>query len=1551
MKTQTKKTVLRWLVSSVLMTLGSASFAAPGKLVDTPLSVEVTHTPMTMFVMSNDHQIYNKAYSDYSDLDGDGDLDTTYDDTIEYSGYFASSQCYAYNSISDRYQPVSLVTAGTHQCGGASDWSGNFLNWATMSRIDIIRHVLYGGLRDDDTETLTVLARASIPRDNHAFVKIFSSASMSDYTPYSNAVLSICNVSHSPESVSVVGGDTRKPGLPTMRIASGNAPGQIGWPRWGATERTQCTWFKDPDGTAHSDKSNGVLIDIRGRPSYDDDRITENRVHVEVCSTNVSGFNSAAEDSRCQYYDQGDADDTTGNYKPVGILQEYGEGGDVRFGLITGSYNRNKSGGVLRSPVKFMAGQDVATDDEINLLNGTFYHTQGANSVTNGIIETIDAFKIVEYGYNNNNIYRDCRFNRRTGFNDGQCRNWGNPISEMYLEALRYFHGGLAPTPAFNADDSAFFSELTQIETWTDPYEGNPCAKCNIVVISTGLNSFDTDQLGGFDDIVGTANGITSINTVLDTIIPNNESTGAVPFAGNYFIGENVTDSNKTCTPKLLSGLSSAVGGCPEEPALEGGFDIAGMAYVARANPIRTDIAKDQVVDTYAISLAESLPTFTLPVSGNDVSFVPVCQTNTLAGWLSCSLVDIIVTPTGNSQTGQFTIFWEDSSFGADADSDVVLDFDYCVGSACIPTVNTDEIRITVAWQAQSTPLEMRFGYSITGIGGFDGARIGLYKDANTWTYIDNNPTQIDLGSDISTSSGDSWEATYKAVAASGTASQTRTLENPLWYAAKYGGFNDSNGNGIPDLQSEWDAFNAKGDEVPDGIPDKYFPVSDPSQLGDSLSRLLEFSQEDNSQSAATFSSGRITTNTLLFQSLFDVEDWSGDLQAFALNDGGIVNPDAPVWSAATKLRAQAVGTRNILTYSNYNTDPATGAGVSFSFPSAYPTLSTTDISQAMVNDLLANKPTTITSAADVLAYGSDVVDFLKGDTTNELNRSGGTGLFRNRQDADDETQNNILGALVNSPPVYVYEPSENYPDAIEGTANLYSAFKPHIGSISRPPVVYVGSNDGMMHAFNASVDIIEDATATPPTETVTSNTNSGNELFAYIPSYLDNKLSDLTKINYASSIPYQSYVDGDITVRDVFIDDAWRTYLVGTTRTGGKGIYVLNVTDPDTMTSANVIGEFTHRDLGLTFSKPQIIKMNDSNSTGAGRWAAVFGNGYNNTGTGSAQLFIVFLDDLANPITIDTEKGNKDLSCEALVNNCNGLSTPTLADLDGDFIVDRIYAGDVQGNMWAFDVSSTDSDDWDVAFIDDPAKKQPLFTACSADCFDTAGNNINRQPITTAPQIQSHPTRGSFSTAPNVLVYFGTGQYIANNDNTATDIQSFYTVWDKGSGGKTRDNLQSRSFVADTDGSISINAGTQSGDLVVDYTAELGWYIDIAGPSVFLGGRTVIDSVLIGEIIFFVVSVPDSDAFSCKPGGTSYLVALDALDGKEPAFEVFPDSTDPSSFVQLFSQAVVGTGIILDSTGSPNLGITTADGGYEQNKIQVNTVISAGRISWSILK
>ena len=643
----------------------------------------------------------------------------------------------------------------------------------------------------------------------------------------------------------------------------------------------------------------------------------------------------------------------------------------------------------------------------------------------------------------------------------------------------------------------------------------------------------------------------------------------------------------------------------------------------------------------------------------------------------------------------------------------------------------------------------------------------------------------------------------------------------------------------------------------------EFLSATNPDSFTNALNSTLQaISDRTSSAAAVALSSGEISSNTRLYQARFDSGDWSGQLLAFPVNADASLG--AQIWDAGEVLNTQNFNTgRNIITYK-----PSTASGIPFRWPSnlAAPTATELDAAQSAALDI---DPATLT--ADGL--GNERLNYLRGDTSNTN--------FRSRV--------RVLGDIINSAPVLVGAPNLPYPDDFGAGApensSPYSAFRNNPSNVNRTETVYAGGNDGMLHAFR---------------------TSDGEETFAYVPSAIYANLNQLTNPNYN----HRFYVDGPINVIDAYLDGGmgWRSVLAAGLGAGGQGIYALDVTSPPTTaggaegTIANkVLWEFTDADdadLGRTFSTVSIVRMQN------GEWAGVFANGYNNTeadgnvsASGNAVLYIVNLR-TGNVIRkLDTGEGTVDDPTGA--GRPNGLSTPAVIDVNGDFIADYIYAGDLFGNLWKFDVSTTNTATWGVA-----NSGSPLFTA--------EDENGNAQAITTAPQVGIHP----FGIGDGFVVYFGTGQYFENGDNTQLNqaTQSFYGVWDKNDGTLPtfdRSVLLQQSIVQEvtangldlrvtTDNPIawhepnSIPTGSPS-------TTHLGWYMDLFNLQVDSSGnpsnannfgeRQVTTAVLRNDRVIFTTLIPSDNI--CEFGGTSWLMELDPRDGSRVDFELFDTNND----------------------------------------------------------
>jgi len=704
----------------------------------------------------------------------------------------------------------------------------------------------------------------------------------------------------------------------------------------------------------------------------------------------------------------------------------------------------------------------------------------------------------------------------------------------------------------------------------------------------------------------------------------------------------------------------------------------------------------------------------------------------------------------------------------------------------------------------------------------------------------------------------------------------------------------------------------------------EFLSAATPQDLIDSLTAAIsEIDKRTGSASAVSFNSTSLQTNTKVYQAKFDSGGWHGDLRAIALTANGLGNV---AWEAGGVLDSRNLVTdpREIFTYNQTQ-----ASGVAFDWPADYTSLGTTDIDTSQVEDLLTNAPfpSNTTVAAEIAAnqaYGDSLLEYLRGDDSNE-----GTGAtnFRPRY-------GHRLGDIIHSGPIYVGPPSTPYPDNIEGSSHLYSTFA--ASKAGRAERVYVGANDGMLHGFDVS---------------------SGRETMAYIPSLLFSSqsgqgLHQLAEQNYV----HDYFVDLSPTVADYFdtSTSSWKTILIGGLRAGGKGLFALDITNPGGLTEANasnvVLWEYTHADLGYTFSEVKVGRLNN------GKWAAIFGNGYNSTGDGRAKLFIYYLDG-TTPTILDTKAGSINAgSCADASSDCNGLSTPAIVDLNGDGNIDRVYAGDLHGNMWAWDLT-LNSGSWDPrSAFGSAASPTPLFKACEGSTCTTA----NRQPITTKPAIARHPTKRAVGTAPNLMVFFGTGQYLVSGDNSSTGQQRFYGVWDGGwSSGLPldMDDLQAQTIttsIYDPGGANEATVRTLSSNSV-DYSTKKGWRIDLPTSK----ERMVVTPTALGELIFFNTMIPETN--TCSQGGSGWLMAANQLNGGSADYPVVDVNNDGvvDASDKMGSLPVMGVstgGVPTESRFLPNkdtvIRVTTdSSGAVDPRVTRALPAKTPGRMSWTSIE
>ncbi|MDN5871837.1 MAG: fimbrial assembly protein [Nitrococcus sp.] len=1385
-------------------------------------------------MLGRDHKLYYEAYNDASDLNGDGQIDVGYKPTeIDYYGYFDSFTCYSYDATNGRFTPVS-ATGTNKTCSGTNgdEWSGDFLNYLTTARIDALRKVLYGGKRVLDSMSTTVLERTHIPQDAHSWGKEYTSTTVDGFAIESYSPLSQPSAGTRHLFANTTLNSYNDP--PLLRVLNDSQFRVWEWVGKNAPVA----------GSECVDTGSFTRLPCETGSST----IQDYTVRVEVC---LSGLLEA----NCRAYTDSNGQTV---YKPTGLLHEYGANDQILFGLLSGSYKKNTSGGVLRKNIGSFT-------DEFDPANGIF---TAFNSL-NGIVETIDTLRTVGFNYGSRSY--NCGWITNRAITDADnCAMWGNPIAEMMYEGVRYFAGKGSATSAFAVSTP----ELgLPAPNWQDPYASGSdasnagaeyCSKPFQLVISDINPSYDSDQLPGsyFDSFGGLA-GL-NVQTEADTITANEPD-----FPGTYYIGQVGGNATGAPTPKTVSDLGEIRGLAPEEPTKQGSYYSASVAYYAHRQDINATVQNQQSMDTFAVALASPLPHIKIDVNGNTVTLIPFAKsvwgpsgyvispitsefqpTDQIVDFYVDTIVNVSGFPTDSTVNGgrpyyKFRINFEDVEQGADHDMDAIATY-------TIKETADSKVEITLESKYASGSIIQHMGYVISGV-----TQSGTYLEIRD--VPDGGDPDVDFHLDTpegvwAGDFGNGWDddselpQTHTRVFTPDGTTGAQLLNDPLWYAAKWGGFQDKDSDDLPD-PLEWD-------ENSDGAPDNYFLVTNAGQLGAQLEAAFqEILARVSSATSVAIESGSIASASQVYLARFDSGDWTGSLVAYALSSSGDIG--AANWDAACALTGGICATdgktytapdpitgRRIVTYDPTATPPA---GVPFKWSS------------------LSNSQQNILTS---FGLDQDRVAYLRGDRSKEQSNG---GSFRNRT--------GLLGDVVHSTPVYVGPPDRFYPDGL-ATTN-YSAFKS--AHSSREGVVYVGANDGMLHAFAA---------------------DNGEELFAYVPSAVYDHLSDLTNPGYG----HRFYVDGTPTEGDAFFNGAWQTVLVGGLRAGGQGIYALDITDvpsastSETTIASRVLWEFTDADdadLGYTYSRPQIVRLHND------KWAAVFGNGYNSTdtgpedsisGDGDAVLYVVDIADGSLIAEIDTTIGSTTAP--------NGLATVTPADIDGDSIVDYVYAGDLYGNLWKFDLRSTTPNNWEVAH------GKPIFQA--------VGPSGTAQPITTRPSLRRHPTGDGF------LVMFGTGKYLEPTDATADPsvIQSVYGIWDRDLKDDNTGNLKPfTSFTRDhlleqtiedeiaQNGSewrvLSNNTmqwysetGLPTPDPTTDSTSDadsvpdnddyyLGWYLDLKVQNEAAAGEMqVTDTLVRGNRLIFTTLIPNDEP--CSAGGDSWLMVLDFRNGGRFTFSPF---------------------------------------------------------------
>jgi len=688
------------------------------------------------------------------------------------------------------------------------------------------------------------------------------------------------------------------------------------------------------------------------------------------------------------------------------------------------------------------------------------------------------------------------------------------------------------------------------------------------------------------------------------------------------------------------------------------------------------------------------------------------------------------------------------------------------------------------------------------------------------------------------------------------------------------------------------------------------FHAATPSELSSTLAQILDSIRADHGApprpriSALLATPGAQIGGATVFSTVRDDADWHGDVQAVSVATRGAETPTATWGTQAGTLPAAPVSTASLLDAPSFSPDSRLVLSASDGVGTDWRWERLSAGQQAALNAVAGH--------AD--GRGEQRLAYLRGDRTLE---SSAGGPFRTRRSRQGDIVNSQLW----------WQPGP--PHATNADASHLAFRRAHA---ERAAMLYVGGNDGMLHAFAAA---------------------SGEEQLAYVPEGLHAVLSELTRPGYQ----HRYFVDGSPMAGDLQADGAWRTYLAGFPGAGGRGYFVLDVTDPAQFATTNAVrlvvldktvDETLDADVGHIVAPPvrhaeaalgtqQITRLND------GRWALVMGNGYNSPNARPV-LLVQYLDG-ARELRKLVAGSDTD---EAVAGN--GLGAPRLVDLDGDRIPDLAYAGDLAGRLWKFTLGRGDLA-WGTAF-----GGTPLFVAT-----DAGGRP---QPITAAPLAMPHPAGG-------LMLVLGTGRHLTDADRGDTATQSIYGLHDpvkfddgdeSTAAASTPITRGRAALVAQDISAAPVGGATASGARLwtlssnaVAYSggaARRGWYVDLpergervlAHPSHFDGLMVDIASV-----------VPDHAAAqapeSCTPRDSSerrFLTTLNALDGAAPRTQLYAYTPSDGNAQAARTASRIETGLrTAIRSGTHDIGVCPP-GSPCEDRLRLNRV--AQQPSWRLL-
>lgn len=647
-----------------------------------------------------------------------------------------------------------------------------------------------------------------------------------------------------------------------------------------------------------------------------------------------------------------------------------------------------------------------------------------------------------------------------------------------------------------------------------------------------------------------------------------------------------------------------------------------------------------------------------------------------------------------------------------------------------------------------------------------------------------------------------------------------------------------------------------------------YFSAQNPDSLVSGLSKSLAgvSARTGSASAAATSNLQPVAGDNYAYLALYRTVYWDGDLQAktIDLNTGAI--SATATWSAQPLLDAMVYSTRNIYTFDS----GATSKLKLFTYANL------TAAEQAYFDGICAASKLshcgTLTGAQQTAVSGTNLVNFIRGQDAYEDQTGATDRLYRDRE--------HVLGDMVNSQPVYLKAPSFDYVDT------GYATYK-NTTEKNRASMVYIAVNDGMLHAFDGA---------------------TGAEKWAYIPPLIMPNLHKLADKNYSTNHRY--YVDGSPTIVDVCLETPpatctgtqWKSILVGGLNAGGRGYYAIDITSP---TNPKALWNFTvnnDADLGYTYGNPIITKMKTANpgQWKAGQWVVVVSSGYNNVSPGDGKGYLYILDAATGAVLQKIATSAGDTTTPSGLGKINAW-----VENGTDNTAERIYGGDLLGNVWRFDIN-------DIIL---PSGYEAVLLAQLGQI-----NGATTQSITTRPELAQITYGGS--SYPVVMV--GTGRYLGTTDLSDTSKQSVYAIKDNlattGLGQVRTSGVLVQQTLTQFLGASNQQLRTTSTN-PVDWSTKSGWYIDLDPSGQSPGERVNVDMNLQLGILTVAGNVPNANA--CNVGGYAWLYYFNINSG-----QYLSTSASNAAGERLGSNALVaGVTQIKLSSGAIKTIVTNSDG------------------------